>query len=103
MIPEKNIELAAKAADLQNLLEHIAWEEILLPELQKMREAFSKQLVDAVLGVALKTADGDKVSSEQLAGKIFGIDFITDKISKILSQGERALAEIRERGFDLNN
>lgn len=98
----KNLYLeAAKAEDVQDLLNHIAWTETLRPALVRERDVFTKLLVGATLGrpVQIQTAAGvAEMSKEQLAGKIYGIDYIFDYFEKILTRGARAVAELRTQG-----
>jgi hypothetical protein len=42
-----------------------------------------------------------EISKEQLAGKIYGIDYIIDLVGNILSRGERAVAELRKAGVNI--
>lgn len=102
MPTEKQLLAVYHAQDVADLCNHIAWEEVLKPDLLKTREIFSKQLVSSVLGDKIQTPSG-VVSSEQLAGKIFGIDFIVMKIEKILSLGDISRAKLHAEGFDLSS
>ena len=99
-------EAVAKAEDMEDLLDHIAWREVLRPELMKERENYTKLLVNSTLGmpVVMDTKQGPTaVTKEQLAGKIYGIDFIVATIEKILTAGYRAADELRARGLSLAN
>jgi hypothetical protein len=91
----------AKAYDLENLLDHIAWEELLKPGLVSERNALITQLVDSALGSPLKNQDGTSVSTEQLAGKLYGINYILDKIERILSEGVSASDKLTAQGLHL--
>lgn len=98
-------ETAAKAEDLGDLLDHIAWREVLQPELLKARDNYTKMLVNSTLGlpVTVDTKAGPSViSREQLAGKIFGIDFVITTVENILSRGRRAVEELRAHGISLS-
>lgn len=91
-------ESAARAEDLQNLLDHIAWTDTIQPELQKLRSAYAKVLVNSVLGQPYTTTTNglvSAVSSEQLAGKIYGIDFIQELFTRILTRGQVAVEKLR--------
>jgi len=97
---------AAKAEDLGSLLDHIGWTEVLRPALIREKEVYTKLLVSSTLGmpVTITTATGPvSLSQEQLAGKIYGIDYILDVVEKILSRGARAVAELRSRGVNLSS
>ena len=87
----------AKAEDTYDLLNHIAWTDVVKPELQTVRETFSKQLVAAMLGSPLPIG----ITKEQLAGKAFGIDYIIRLFESILAKGKVAREDIREIGISL--
>lgn len=74
-----------KAQDLEDWQQHIGWVEVLEPALQRAKELLTKQLVDANLG---KPPEGTTI--EQIAGKLFGLQWITLEISRILKQGDYA-------------
>ena len=97
---------AAKGEDLGSLLDHIGWTEVLRPALLRERDVYTKLLVGATLGapVSINTSSGAvTLSSEQLAGKIYGIDYILDVVEKILTRGARAVAELRSHGVNLSS
>lgn len=97
-------EIAARAQDVGDLLEHIAWAETIRPALIRERENYSKLLVGATLGlpVQAETAGGVvTITREQLAGKIYGIDYILDLFEKILARGDRAIAELKSSGVTI--
>jgi hypothetical protein len=95
---------AAKAEDLGDLLDHMGWREVLRPALLHEREMFTKLLVSATLGAPVEIGSKTgpvRITQEQLAGKIYGIDFILDKIESILTRGARAVTELRSQGVNL--
>ena len=101
MTTKQLAEAAAKSEDLGNLLDHIAWTDAVKPILMKRREAFSGLLVQSVLaGSDLKNSQ--PYTKEQLAGAIYGIDQIITIMEKILKDGERALAELRQQNLTLS-
>ena len=87
----------AKAEDTYDLLNHIAWTDVLKPKLLLEREQYSKALVNHLLGSPLP----EGLTKEQLAGRIYGIDFITTRIESVLSRGEKAAAELQYQGISL--
>ena len=96
---------AYKAEDLGDLLNHIGWVEVLRPALVQERDMFSRLLVGATLGtpVRMETRTGPaELTKEQLAGKIYGIDYIIDTIEKILARGDRAVEHLRKFGINLS-
>lgn len=95
---------AAKAEDLNSLLDHIAWTDVLRPALMQERDRYTKLLVSSTLGapIQVQTATGPvSLSREQLAGKIYGIDSIVDLMERILSRGLRGIAELKSRGVNI--
>lgn len=99
-------EAAAKAEDLGDLLDHIAWREVILPELVKARDNYTKMLVSSTLGlpISVNTGAGAAViTREQLAGRIDGINFIMGLMEDILKRGYRAAEELRANGLSLVN
>jgi len=90
---------AAKAQDLSDLASHIAWTDIVSPELTKLRETYSTQLVQKVLNAP----GSSPLTIEQLAGRIEGIDFIKRLFTRIIEKGEKAQSLLRERQFILED
>ena len=93
---------SAKAEDIQNLLGHIAWTDTIRPALEHERSVFTKALVSATLGTPMQVQTNlgvVEISKEQLAGRIYGIDYIFGYIEKVLAQGARAVAELRSKGI----
>lgn len=96
---------AYKAEDLQNLLDHIAWTDTIRPALLRERDNLTKLLVDATLGLPIqqRTVSGPvTISKEQLAGKIFGVDYVFSLFEKILAKGETAERELKAMGVNLH-
>lgn len=87
----------AKAEDTQDLLNHIAWTDVIKPELITARDTFNKQLVAAMLGSPLTGG----ITKEQLAGKAYGIDFVIRLFELILTKGRVALEDIQSIGISL--
>lgn len=96
---------AAKGEDLGDLLNHIAWTDTIRPALVREKEIYTKLLVEATLGRTpmVDTAKGpQEISKEQLAGRIYGIDHITDLFEKILTKGLRAIEDLRAHGVNVS-
>lgn len=96
---------AYKADDLEDLLHHIAWTDTVQPALRKERDLLTRALVNSTLGlpVQAKTSSGVvEVTREQLAGKIYGIDYITTLLEKILTRGETAEKHLKDLGINLS-
>jgi hypothetical protein len=91
------LESAARAEDLFDLLEHIAWTDTVKPELLVIRDQHSQALVNHLLGTPLP----EGVTKEQIAGKIFGINFIVSKLESILSRGKKAVETLSSQGISL--
>jgi hypothetical protein len=97
MSTSTTVEAALKGADLQNLLEHIAWTDILEPELQRRRQLYQDMICKKVLGEPTQ----NQMSLEQLAGRVAGIDYTLNIIKHVLTKGESALKSLRESGIHL--
>ena len=83
-----NAELAlkiAQAEDTQDLLNHIAWTDVVKPKLLKDKEIWEKTLVAHLLGAPLPEGQ----TKEQLAGKIYGINYTIEYLENILRTGTR--------------
>lgn len=91
--------LAAKGLDTEDFLDHIAWTDVILPALMKDREALTRALVDLTLRPPTQASE----SREQLAGKIFGIDHVVARITKIVKDGHAAGAELASHNLYLTN
>lgn len=77
---------AAQGEDTYDLLNHIAWTDIIKPKLDEARIVFTSQLVSATL-----RPQSDKAETrEQIAGKLYGITYITAMFEKILKEGTNA-------------
>jgi|SRR5579859_206271 len=86
-MPTPNTALkAAYGEDTLDLLNHLAWTDIVKPKLDEARIAFTNQLVSATLRPQDPTAE----TKEQIAGKLFGITYITNVFERILKEGANA-------------
>jgi hypothetical protein len=101
---DKTLLIAAQAEDLKDLLTHIAWTDVLEPQFAKAKDALSALLVQAVLGqpVTLQSVAGPvALTAEQIAGKIYGLDWVQSAIVRILRRGDNAIEELRKSGLSL--
>ena len=99
MDTQKAIELQARAEDLKDLLSHIAWTDTIKPEFDKVRDSYERFLTASVLGqkVVIPTPAGPApVSSEQIAARIDGINFVEGLLAKVLAEGVRAFKELQK-------
>jgi hypothetical protein len=95
------VENVARAEDLQNLLDHIAWTETLKPALLKAKATFEGQLVQATLGNAPTDAHGQVVTVAQLAGRAYGLAFVVELVEDILRRGGRSLDALKSFGVNI--
>jgi len=87
----ENIALkAAQGMDLNDLLNHIAWTDVVKPELDDAKARLTKRLVDATL----KPQQEGTETREQLAGMLYGIQFIELTFARILREGARSKEEL---------
>jgi|WetSurMetagenome_2_1015567.scaffolds.fasta_scaffold138310_2 hypothetical protein len=95
---EKSITVA-KGEDTRNLLDHIAWTDVIEPELEKRKALYGKLLVAAVLGskITIPGSSGPTdLTPEQLAGRIDGINFIQTLLKRILRDGASAFSTLND-------
>lgn len=88
---EKLLTKVSSAEDTFNLLDHIGWVNSVKPRLDSHREAMSKMLVDHLLGKPLPAS----LTKEQVAGMIYGINYIEALISSVLREGSKALDQLK--------
>jgi hypothetical protein len=96
---------AYKAEDLSDLLDHIAWTDTVRPALLRERDSLTRALVNSTLGLPIqaKTVAGPvEVTREQLAGKIYGIDYILTMFEKLLAKGRVAEQQLKELGINVS-
>lgn len=97
-MPDLNTTLKAyQGEDTYDLLNHIAWTDVLKPKLEQHR----KYLTDKLVGATLNAQQPGTESKEQLAGKLYGITFIVTTIEKILKAGSDAKALLAEENLFL--
>lgn len=89
---------AAKAEDLYNLQQHIAWTDVLQPKLQSAVKQWTDMLISEALGGALPPGK----TREQVAGLAYGVTYITTLMKQILKEGERALEALHSEGISIN-
>lgn len=87
----------AKAEDTYDLLQHIAWERVVKPALDEDLKRLSSLLVSEALGTPLPAG----WTREQVAGKCYGIQYISRLFEKILKEGERALVDLQASGLKI--
>lgn len=86
-MPSQNLALkAAYGEDTMDLLNHLAWTDIVRPRLEEARQAFTNQLVSATL----KPQHADAETKEQIAGKLYGIAYVIQVFERILKEGADA-------------
>lgn len=89
---------AAKAEDTQDLMNHIAWTDVIRPQLEKQVKQWSEMLVQEALGAPLPPGR----SREQIAGMAFGVQYVVGFLEKILKDGERGLLALSNEGINIS-
>ena len=88
-----------RSEQVQDLLLHVGWDEVVKPELDKLVEQLQVCLVKSVLGqkITSVTATGGVIefTKEQLAGQLEGLAIIDNIIIGIIKDGERGLEYLR--------
>lgn len=77
---------AAQGMDVQDLLDHIAWTDVIRPQLDAAKTLLTNRLVDTTLNPQKEGTE----TREQIAGKLHGIVWIQQKLEKILAEGSRS-------------
>lgn len=88
-----SIRASNKATRIREFLDLSAWDEDIVPELLKEKSRCQELLVSAVLD-STHTAG----TPEQLAGRIYGIDYVIKFITRILERGAKADIELKREG-----
>lgn len=92
---EQQVEFSMRADDLNNLLDHIAWENTIKPSLDKYRTNYQNFLVKSVLGQPIiDRATNTVISKEMLAGRIEGIDWLNKFLESVLRKGNFAKEQL---------
>ena len=87
----------AKAEDTYDLLQHIAWDKVIKPALDAEVKTYSQLLVLEALGNPLPGG----LTREQVAGRCYGVQFISSLFEKILQRGEKALEDLQGTGLQI--
>ena len=103
MTNQDRLEAVAKADATAELLDHIGWTEVVLPKLLKTKDLYTTVLVQAVLSNKPPTMDGQETTREQLAGRVYGIEYVIKLFESILSKGEGALKALEAQGLSINS
>lgn len=88
----------AQAIDTLDLLDHIAWTDVLKPQLTQAQ----KYLTERLVGLTLGTLQPGSETKEQVAGKLYGINEFIKKIEKVLSAGNEARKMLAEENIFLD-
>jgi hypothetical protein len=95
---QEQLVAAAKAQDLYDLQQHIAWTDVLRPKLEAQVQQYSQLLVNEALGTSLPAGR----TREQIAGMCYGISQIISIMERILKDGERALVMLGNEGISIH-
>lgn len=88
---------ATQGIDTEDFLRHIAWEEILLPRFTEDRRVLTDRLVQSIL----KPESTEGESREQIAGKLWGIDYAIKTIESVIKKGKVAKAELAKSNISV--
>lgn len=94
---EQRLINVAQAEDTYDLLQHIAWTDVLKPRLEKEKSNALEQIGAYHLGTKLP----EGISVEQIAGRAYGINYVIKLIEVVLSRGAKALDEIQSSGLNI--
>ncbi len=87
----------AKASDLEQYLDHIAWKGIVLPWLEKEKAQFQSYLVEVVLShKPLEMQNGQLLTAERCAAYVEAINGLTRLFDIINRRRDSALAQLQD-------
>lgn len=87
----------AKAEDTYDLMNHIAWDKVVKPALEAEVKKYSQLLVLEALGNPIPGG----LTREQVAGRCYGIQFMSSLFERILQRGEKALEDLQHEGLKI--
>jgi flagellar biosynthesis regulator FlaF len=90
---------AAKGADVRDWLDHIAWTDVIEPRLAALREARTRELVQATLNPGAAKVR----STAEVAGEIHGIDYVRNLLQQLIKDGRAADVELKQHGISLKD
>jgi len=83
-----------KADDVAMLLDSIGWKDVIQPELRRYRESLANRLMAAVLNGPVTMPDGSNLTKEQIAGIMYGVDWVEKLFLRILKDGASAFKHL---------
>ncbi len=92
MTHQEQLISAAKAEDTYDLLNHIAWTDVIKPKLELQVHQWSAMLVNEALGSPLPPGK----TREQIAGMAYGVQHIIRLFEQIIRDGERAVLALND-------
>lgn len=100
---QDRLKSVAEADATAEFMESIGWTEVVLPKLLKQKGLYTDLLVQAVLSNTPPTMDGHETTREQLAGRVYGIDFTIRLLESILRNGGAALEKLEAQGLQIGS
>lgn len=88
---------AAQGIDTEDWLRHISWTDVLKPRFERDQQLLRDRLVASVL----KPASAEAESREQIAGKLYGINYAINVIEETVRKGRNASAELSKSNISL--
>lgn len=86
-----DLEKVAIAEDTVNLLEHIAWSDVIKPGFEAVIAKYKDILVKATMDSGLK------IAPLEIAARIYGLQWAMDQLETIVKDGERARKTLSTR------
>lgn len=78
--------VAAQGDDTEDFLQHIAWTDVIMPKFEADKATLTRRLMQSIL----QPLNPQEESREQLAGKLFGIEYAIKVITDIVGEGRKA-------------
>lgn len=98
---QDRLSAVAKADATAEFMESVGWDQVILPMLMKQKDLYSTMLVAAVLSNHPPSMDGVETTREQLAGRVYGIDFVVKLLDSVLRKGTSALKDLEKQGVQI--
>lgn len=87
----EKVRQVTQAADVEDLLSHVGWRDVIQPVLKEHKESLYKMLQHTTLGYPQDyDTKGNPLTPMHIAGRIYGIEWFETMLGRILATGEHA-------------
>jgi hypothetical protein len=89
---ENQVEAVQQAEEVLDLLDHLAWTDVLKPKIEKQISIYGRMLPTLVLNSSKEKELG--ITKEELAGRMEGFKYAVAAIEEVLTKGTNAFKAI---------